>query len=99
MPPLSSQVAPVWVGPPAPPQSAEETQRVASISDPAKSSSGGILFHATQERESEVLGNLFCITTLKVLFLDKPTLDWVAGRPEIPILEWSHKYHPSTPPH
>lgn len=88
----SSQVVPVWVGPPAPLLSAEETQRIASISDPAKSSAGAPLFHAAQERESEVLGNQFCITTLKVLYLDNPSLEWVVGRPELPVVKWRHRY-------
>jgi hypothetical protein len=92
VPALPSQVAPVWVGQRAPPLSAEETRRIASISDPSKSSSGGQLFHATQERESEVLGNQFCITTLKVLFLDGPALAWVTGRPKAPIIQWRHGY-------
>jgi hypothetical protein len=95
---LSSEVAPVWVGPPAPPQSAEETRRVASISDPSKSSSGGNLFHATQERETELLGNLFCLNTLTALFPTDLTIDWTQGRPQPPILQWSQKYPRPAPP-
>jgi hypothetical protein len=93
---LSSQVAPIWVGPPAPPQSAEETRRVTSISDPAKSSSGGNLFHATQDRETEILGNQFCLTMLNALFPEDLTINWVQGRPEAPSLEWGQRYHPQS---
>lgn len=92
MPPLTSQVVPVWVGPPAPPQSVEETLRITSISDPSKSSTGTQLFHATQEQESEYLANLFCKVALSALFRRNPTLDWVTGRPEIPVLQWRNRY-------
>jgi hypothetical protein len=91
MGPLSTEVSPVWVGPPAPPLSEDDVRRIASISDPLQSSAGSQLFHATQEKESELLGNLFCQTTLDVLFVD-PSLDWVTGRTEIPILQWQHGY-------
>lgn len=94
MGPPTSQVAPVWVGPPAPPLTAEETRRVISISDASKSSAGSQLFHATQEQESELLGNLFCQSTLKLLFLDPP-LDWATGRVDaIPVLRWRHRSPP-----
>ena len=86
----------MWVGPPAPPLTAEETRRVISISDPSKSSRGSQLFHATQEQESELLGNLFCQSTLKLLFLDPP-LDWATGRVDaIPVLRWRHRCPPSS---
>lgn len=90
--PLSSQTDPVWLWPRAHHLTVEETYLIASISDPSKSSSGGQLFHATQERESEVLGNQFCITTLKVLFVDDPSLAWITDRPSTSILQWRHAY-------
>jgi hypothetical protein len=80
------------------PLSAEETRRVASISDPSNSSSGGTLYHAAQELESQALGNQFCINTLKMLYRGKLTLDWAKGRPIAPTLSWTQRYHPSNPP-
>jgi hypothetical protein len=84
----------VWVGPPAPPLSAEETKRIASISDPKISSGGAKHFHATQEQDTQLFGNLFCITTLRLLFLGGNRLQWIEGRSELPVLEWRHRYSP-----
>jgi hypothetical protein len=86
--PLTSGVAAVWVGPPAPPQTDEEVRRVASISDPSQSSAGSQLFQACQEPESEAVANLFCTIVLKRLFRKDPPVDWVTGRPELPVLQW-----------
>jgi hypothetical protein len=88
MPPLTSEVSAVWVGPPAPPQTDEESRRVASISDPSQSSAGPQLFHACQERESVALANSFCIVVLKRLFRKDPSVNWVTGRPRPPVLQW-----------
>jgi hypothetical protein len=91
--PPTSHVPTVWVGPPAPALTAEERNRIISISDPSKSSAGSQLFHATQEQESELLGNLFCQAILNVLFLDDPSLNWVTGRVDaLPVLRWRHRY-------
>jgi hypothetical protein len=90
---LSSQVAPVWVGPPGPPVTSEETQRIISISDPSKSSAGSQLYYATQEQESEMLANLFCQSTLRALMSTDPSLDWVEGRLDgMPVLRWRNRY-------
>ena len=51
MPPPTTQFPPTWVVPCAPPQSADEMQRVISISDLSKSSAGSKLFHVFHERE------------------------------------------------
>ena len=80
----------VWVGPSVPALSTAETNRTASISDPTISSGSGLRFHATQEKESELLGNLFCVTTLKSLFFGIP-LSWVNGRSPLPVLQWRHR--------
>lgn len=92
MPPLTSHLAPIWVGPKAPPETADETRRIISISDPSKSSSGSNLFHACQERESETLGNMFSTVVLFALFRQNPTLNWVTGRSEFPVLQWRNRY-------
>lgn len=92
MPPLTSQVPLVWVGPPAPPQSEEETRRAMSISDLSKSSAGSKLFHACQEIESQMLGNLFCEVTITALFGEEAALSWVGGRPEPPVIQWRARY-------
>jgi len=92
MPPLTSQVNPIWVGQPAPTQTDEETRRITSISDPSKSSAGSQLFYACQERESEALGNLFCTVAIDALFEENPPLIWVKGRPKFPVVQWRSRY-------
>lgn len=92
MPPLTSQTAPVWVGPPAPPQSDDEKRRVVSISDPAQSSAGSTLFQACQEIESQMLGNLFCQVIISVLFGKEAAVSWVNGRTRPPVLKWRARY-------
>ena len=94
MPPLTSQVAPIWVGPPAPPQSEQEIRRVVSISDPSQSSAGSKLYYACQEVESQMLGNVFCAVSISALYGDQAALSWVNGRPKPPILRWRSRYVP-----
>lgn len=81
-----------WVGPSAPIRSAEEATRVASISNPKISSTGGQRFHATQEKESELLANLFCNVTLGLLYENRCVVKWANGRTELPILKWRQRY-------
>jgi hypothetical protein len=95
MPPLTSQFPPTWVGPVSASQSGEdtkETQRVASISDPSKSSAGSKFFYACQEDETRSLGNLFCEVVLTAVFQENTRLDWVPSRPQPPVLEWRSRY-------
>ena len=81
-----------WVGPSAPIQSTEEATRVASISDPKVSSTGGQRFHATQEKEGELLANLFCNVTLGLLYGNRCVVKWANGRgSELPVLKWRHR--------
>jgi len=82
----------VWVGPPAPPLSTEEKARIASISNPTVSSSGGHQYTAAQEKETDLFGNAFCATTLRLLFLGRNRVPWAEGRTELPVLEWRHRY-------
>jgi hypothetical protein len=90
--PISSTL-PVWVGPPLPPLTPEETQRIVSISDPSKSSVGSRLFTATQEQESEMLATSFCETVLNMLFPDNPSMTWATGRDDgKPTLVWRTWY-------
>ena len=93
--PLSTQMSlksAVAVGDPAPLipyEDVEETQRIASISDPTQSSVGKVLFYASQERKTEQLGNDFCDHILGSLFAHDPSLDWVIGRTIPPALQWT----------
>ena len=92
MPTISSDV--VWVGPSAPRLSTEETVRIASISNPAVSSSGGQHLTATQEKETDQFANSFCATTLRLLYLNGNRVWWAEGRAVLPVLEWRHRlYH------
>jgi hypothetical protein len=93
MPPPTTQFPPSWVGPAAPAQSAEEKQRVISISDPPKSSTGSKLYHACQEQETQSLGNVFCTVTLMMLFREDPPLSWVTGRSHLPVIQWRSGYN------
>ena len=88
MPPRTSEFATSRVGPSAPLQSGKETQRVASISDPEKSSAGSKYFYACREQASQDLGNQFCELFIGSLFGKEPSLDWVTGRPQSPVLAW-----------
>jgi len=92
MPPLTSQFPHVWVGPPVPPQTEQEVRRIVSISDPSQSSAGSKLYHACQEVESQMLGNLFCEVTLSALYGDEAAVSWVHGRPQPPVLQWRSRY-------
>jgi hypothetical protein len=88
----TSAVLPVWVGPSLAPLTPEEAHRIASISDPSKSSAGSRLFTATQEHESESLATSFCQNVLKMLFLDDPSVMWATGRDDgKPVLEWRNR--------
>jgi hypothetical protein len=90
--PPTSAVTPEWVGPPLPPLTTEEFHRIASISDPAKSSAGSRLFYATQEKDSELLATLFCKTVITLLFWEDLSLKWVIGRNKRkPVLRWRHR--------
>jgi hypothetical protein len=90
--PPTSAVIPEWVGPSLPPLTTEEIRRIASISDPSKSSAGSRLFYATQEKDSEMLATLFCTTVISLLFWDDPSLKWVTGRDKgKPVLRWRHR--------
>lgn len=88
-PPVSQQPARrVGPSPDADPEAEEETTRVASISDPDKSSAGSKVFHACREEATQDLGNEFCYGAMRSLFRDKAPLNWVTGRPESPVLRW-----------
>jgi hypothetical protein len=90
--PPTSAVIPEWVGPSLPPLTTEEICRIASISDPSKSSAGSRLFYATQEKDSEMLATQFCKTMITFLFWEKPSLKWVTGRDKgKPVLRWRHR--------
>jgi hypothetical protein len=90
--PPTSAVIPEWVGPPLPPLTTDEIRRIASISDPAKSSAGSKLFYATQEKDSEMLATLFCKTVISFLFWEDLSLKWSIGRDEgKPVLRWRHR--------
>lgn len=84
----------VWVGQPAPPLSTEEKARIASISNPTVSSSGGQQYTAAQEKETDLFGNAFCATTLRLLYLGRNQVPWAEARTELPVLEWRHRYIP-----
>jgi hypothetical protein len=90
-----STVPPEWVGPPLPPLTAEEAHRIASISDPSKSSAGSRLFTATQEKDSESLATSFFQNVLMLLFFDDPPVAWATGRDDAkPVLLWRNRYLP-----
>jgi len=91
MPPRTSEFGTSKVGPSAPPQSEKETQRVASISDPEKSSAGSKYFYACREQASQDLGNQFCELVIDSLFSKEPSLDWVTSRPQSPVLAWRNE--------
>jgi hypothetical protein len=89
----TSAVLAEWVGPPLAPLTAEEANRIVSISDPAKSSAGSRLFTATQEQESESLATSFFQNVLMMLFLDDPPVAWATGRDEgKPVLRWRNRF-------
>ena len=91
--PPTSAVIPEWVGPPLAPLTEEDIRRIVSISDPSKSSAGSRLFHATQEKDSEMLATLFCETVITLLFWEDPPLNWITGREEgKPVLRWRHRF-------
>jgi hypothetical protein len=91
-----SATRPVWVGPPLPPPTPEEKQRIASISDPSKSSAGSKLFTATQEQESESLATLFFQNVLMMLFVNDPPVAWATGRDNAkPVVRWRSRYTPT----
>jgi hypothetical protein len=77
----TSIVVPEWVSPLLVPLTAEDIHRIVSISDPSKSSAGSRLFHATQEKDSEMLATLPCETVI-LLNWEDPLLRWVMGRNE-----------------
>ena len=91
MPPRTSEFGTSKVGPSAPPQSEKETQRVASISDPEKSSAGSKYFYACREQASQDLGNQFCELVIGSLFSKEPSLHWVTTRPQSPVLAWRNE--------
>jgi hypothetical protein len=68
--------------------STEEVMRVVSISDPSKSSAGSKLYHACQEQETQLLGNVFCAVALDALFRKNPSVNWVTGRTDRPVIQW-----------
>jgi hypothetical protein len=94
--PPTSAIIPEWVGPPLPPLTTAEIRRIASISDPSKSSAGSKLFHATQEKDSEMLAILFCETVISLLFWEDPPVKWAIGRDEKPVLRWRRRLKPSS---
>jgi hypothetical protein len=88
-----SATLPVWVGPRLPPPTPQETLRIASISDPSKSSAGSKLFTATQEKESESLATSFFQNVLMTLFFEDPSLTWPMGRDKAkPVVLWRNRY-------
>jgi hypothetical protein len=92
--PPTSAVIPEWVGPPLALLTAEDIHRIVSISDPSKSSAGSRFFHATQEKDSEMLATLFCEAVISLLFWEDPPLRWVTGRDEgKPVLRWRHRFN------
>ena len=87
MPPPVSKDPSLPTGPTPPPPSQEEV-RIASISDPERSSAGSKLFHACREDQTHEFATLFCRFAILALFHDSPSLSWVTGRSEAPQLEW-----------
>jgi hypothetical protein len=87
MPPPVSKDPSLPTGPVPPPPSQEEA-RIASISDPEKSSAGSKLFHACREDQTHEFATSFCRFAILSLFHNRPSLNWVTGRPEVPQLEW-----------
>lgn len=92
----TSAILPEWVGPPLPDPTPEEKHRIASISDPSKSSAGSKLFTATQEQESETLATSFFRNVLMMLFWDDPVVAWATGRENAkPVVRWRNWYIPT----
>jgi hypothetical protein len=87
MPPPVSQDPSVKVGPIPPPETEEET-RIASISNPERSSAGSKFYHACREWETHKFATLFCEFAITAVFRQNPSLNWVTGRPQSPQLEW-----------
>ena len=93
LPPLISQYPHRRLGPTPVPPTEAETRRIASISDPHKSSAGSKLYHSCREEETQNLGNFFCEGALKELFSEKPDLGWVTGRTKTPVMQWRGEYN------
>jgi hypothetical protein len=99
---MSSQFIPLsdndvtFVGKSAPAFTKEE-RRIASVSDPTKSSTGGEYFYAALEVESQIFGNLFCKEIMASLYMDGMELDWVKNRPQNPTIRWRHMFVPLRP--
>jgi hypothetical protein len=89
--PIVSNVDVRQVGRPAPGFTDHE-RRIASISDPAKNSSGGEQFYASLEEEIQRFGNMVCRILLRRIFKNNITLDWVQNRAQPPTLLWANKY-------
>jgi hypothetical protein len=91
MPPLTSRLPTTWKGPRS---ASERTEpdRVVSISAPTMDSAGSKLFYACQEKDSDTMGNQFCLTAIEALFDQHPPLIWVTGRPKVPVLQWQRRY-------
>lgn len=93
LPPFVSQEKAHSVGPPTrDPETEDDSQRVASISDPSKSSAGSKLYYACRETATQNLGNKFCCGALDELFETPPSLDWVTGRRTSPVFQWRDEY-------
>jgi len=93
MPPYVSQTVPHRVGPDVPwEQEDKEPARVPSIADPDIPSAGSSLFHACRESTTQFLGNQFMSAVLMTLFKQDPSLDWVTGRKEKPVVRWREEY-------
>jgi hypothetical protein len=76
----------------APPEYTEEEKRIASISDPSISSAGKELFIASYEANCQSLANDFCGIVLDTVFSQDPSIDWVTGRAENPVIQWDQSY-------
>jgi hypothetical protein len=74
------------------PEYTEEEKRIASISDPSISSTGKELFCASYEANCQSLANDFCGIVLDTVFSQDPSIDWVTGRDELPVIQWEQSY-------
>jgi hypothetical protein len=90
--PLISHTAAERAGRIPPQQTADETQRAASISDLSMSSAGTKFFHACQERESETLANILFSVALRRIYRKDPAVGWAIGRHDLPTLKWRSRY-------
>lgn len=67
----------------------------ASIADPKQSSAGGARVLASNEKASDIFGNIFMSYVRGWIWPRGITLDWVQGRESKTTLEWNNSYQAS----